>query len=513
MTDLSGRSVIKRVGKGLASLSLNALVNIVGQLSIVPIALMVWGKSRYGEWVTISGLVLLLKLTDLGLQTYVVNRMCSAYARSEREELQNVLSNSLKVQIPFVIGLFSLLALVFWTLPLDAVLNLQTVGHTEVMTAILFLTAELLLGVPMGVIAGTYRATGRLPRAAVIGTAQQTSLLVVTLTLMATNASFALVAGARFLVALIFTFWILRDLKHLYPWINQSPWQGDWAEGVKMIVPGLFFLLVPLSDYLANQVTLIFLQKQMGGSEVSRLTTHRTAVNLAQMVSGLLTSAVWPELTSLYAAGRKEQLGQLYQGVVKLNLWLVGAITLGMLPFLPLIYSSWTAGRLMLDPWTLAFLVSRVIAWSFWNVGASLLYAINQQRLVAMAQFCAALMTNLLAYFLIPHYGMSGAAIATCLSDLAICAWLIPQLTARSIEMPSSIFWRAAVLPILASLILPFILGLVMWRGFTSISLRYFVILPVSAGACAFLTWLTLTTDERGLLSKISQRFQRSIFV
>src|SRR5437016_3734789 len=102
----------KRVSKGIGALSLGAALQIVGQLTIVPVALYAWGKVRYGEWVLLTGLVTFLKLTDLGLQTFVVNRMCANYAREERREMQKILHNALRLQIPLTLVGFACVAAV-----------------------------------------------------------------------------------------------------------------------------------------------------------------------------------------------------------------------------------------------------------------------------------------------------------------------------------------------------------------------------------------------------------------
>src|SRR5262245_34952190 len=77
----AGAHLLVRVTRGVGALSLNAAVNIIGQISLVPVAMYAWGGVRYGEWVVLAGLVSFLKLTDLGLQTFVVNRLCASYAR------------------------------------------------------------------------------------------------------------------------------------------------------------------------------------------------------------------------------------------------------------------------------------------------------------------------------------------------------------------------------------------------------------------------------------------------
>lgn len=505
--ELSGHSILARIGKGLGGLSLNAVLTIVGQLATVPIALAVWGQGRYGEWIALSGLVTLLKLSDLGLQSFVVNRMCEEHVRGDRDALQRILSSAVRVQGVLVCGLFLLLGLTLLVVSPNAVFRLQETSRADATIASLFLAGELLIGIPMGVISGIYRATGRMPRGAMIGSFQQLLLLLATLGLLAMGGSFALVAAGRFLVAVGISLFILRDLRKVYPWLMLYPRLGSWAEGSRMIVPGLFFLAIPLADYLSTQVTFAILQAQFGGAEVSRWSTHRTAVNLGQMISGLLLQSVWPELTALYAGKQFDRLHSLYHSLAKLNFWLVGAVIFGMLPFLPMIYRSWTIGRLQLDPWTLLFLFVRMLAWSFWNVSAIVLYATNHQRSVVKVLFSASVLNCALASLLIPRWGISGAALAAAVSELALSAWLIPRTAAQTIGAPHFVFWSQAVLPVLIGLGFVVSIGLAAWRQFPIESFRYFVIFPTTVLLGLMLGWMTLARHERSLISKLSQRF------
>jgi O-antigen/teichoic acid export membrane protein len=341
------KGFLRRVSRGVGALSLSVLVNILSQVT-VPIALYIWGKFRFGEWILLSGLVQFLKITDLGVQTYVVNRLCASFARGERNEFLNVLHSTLRVQLPLSLAVLSAVALGAAVLPAGRILGLQTIGGRALFAVILLLSAELLLGVPMGVIAGVYRATGRLARAALLGAVQDCAVLVVTIVLIATDCSFVSVAAGQVTVAVMITGLILYDLHRIYPWLAVWPTQGSWQEGLMMIGPGLFFLLIPLADYIATQFSLMVTQRWLGGGEVSRLATHRMVVNFGMMVSSLLTNAVWPELTAMHALGKTRSLMRVHNTLAKLNLWIVGGSILVLLPIISELYPLWTARRLTL---------------------------------------------------------------------------------------------------------------------------------------------------------------------
>ena len=492
-----GAGLLGRVGRAISALSLGTLVTAGGQVVTVPVALLAWGDVRFGEWVLITGLVTFLRLTDLGLQTYVVNRFGASYARGDRGDVQRALHSTLRVQVPLVGVLLALVYLLTQLLPVQQLLGLRTVGGSALEFVLLLVAVELLIGVPMGVVVGIYRATGHLARAAMIGTVQQTAALALTLGLISVHASFVQVALARAAVPVVATVYILHDLHRLHPWLGVMPRTGSWREGLRMIGPGLFFLLIPLADYLSGQVVLLVLQQHLHGGEVTRFVTHRTVVNLAQMVSNLLIGAVWFELTALHARDEQDRLQRVQRGLVVFNVWLVGAALFGLLPFIGWIYPSWTAGKLALDWVTLGLLIARVVLWSVWNSSMTVLLATNRHRGATFALLGSAVVGCALGIVLVPVLGIRGGALAALAGDLLVAAWLIPRLSARETggsawriaADAAGAFARGIGVPVLAAW------GAWVLLPFTPV--RYGVVLPLAVVLALWLMWTHFSTAER----------------
>jgi O-antigen/teichoic acid export membrane protein len=505
-TESSGAPIgfLSRVSKGVGALSLSAFVNILSQIT-VPIALYVWGKFRFGEWILLSGFIQFLKITDLGVQTYVVNRLCASFARGNRDEFRRVLHSTLRVQLPLSLAVLGAVAVAAAVLPAGRVLGLHTIGGRALFAAILLLSAELLLGVPMGVIAGVYRATGHLARAAILGAARDFAVLAVTVLLIATNRSFVSVAAGQVTVAVIVTGLILSDLHRCYPWLGVRPTHGSWREGLMMVGPGLFFLLIPLADYIANELTLIVTQRWLGGGEVSRLATHRMIINFGMMISSLLTNAVWPELTAMHALGNTHSLMRVHRTLAKLNLWIVGGSVLVLLPLISVLYPLWTARRLTLDSWTLGFLTARFLLWTVWSASSTVLCAGNRHYGPSIALVAEAVVTGVLAVFLVPTLGMRGAALAALLADIGVCAWLMPLLVMREFgENFVEFAWKS--LRAGFAVLLPAALCLAVWNFSTSIVVRYALAFPACICLGVLIVITQLDEQERYLWGKLWTR-------
>jgi O-antigen/teichoic acid export membrane protein len=207
-------------------------------------------------------------------------------------------------------------------------------------------------------------------------------------------------------------------------------------------------------------------------------------------------------LTALHARGQNQHLVQVRRSLTKFNVWIVGALTFGMFPFLPWIYPSWTAGRLMLDEWTLVFLMIRLLIWSMWSASMTLLLATNRHQLVPLILLGAATVTSLLAMALVPVMGISGAALAALLGDLGFSAWLIPSLASREMGEPPGGFLAEASRA-MGAVGIPVLLAVAAWFLVPFSPVRYGVILPMSAGIAAAMMWRGLVIPERQLIVRL----------
>jgi O-antigen/teichoic acid export membrane protein len=457
-------------------------------------------------------MVQFLRLTDLGLQTYVVNKLCASYARGDREEMESTLHSALRVQLPVAFAILAAIAATLTFVPIAHLLGLQTVAGHRVFSVCILLSAELLLSVPMGVIAGVYRATGKLARGGVIGVVQQSSILCCTLALISQHAEFSSVAAGRLVAAICVTTWIFRDLHHLYPWLKLWPSLGTWRAGVRMIGPGLFFLAIPLADYISVQLTFVVVQRLHTSAEVTRLATLRTVANFGQLVSNFLIAATWPELTTLHALEQRGPLVRIHHSLVKFNTWLVGLAGFGVLPLIPLIYPLWTAHRLILDPIALVFLLARLVLWGSWYPSMALLLATNRHYRVTLVSLGEAVLAVGISILLVPRFGIRGAALAWLVADLAVSAWLVPWLASGETGDRFGALMSTATRAVTA-VVIPVCLGTLAWFTAKSVQVRYGIVFPGALLVGVYVMIRQLTGAERSLISDIYSRFRTRSYV
>lgn len=431
-----------RVLLSTLALSLGAVIHIVGQIIVVPIGMATWHKERWGEWLSISALVMFLALTDLGVQTHVVNKMSAHFARGKTDDILHELHSSLRIQAPLALIVWTLGAIIFYFLPLKSWLEIRSATELETYLTIVFFSFELLLNVPFGVVNSTYRAAHHLPRAAVMATVKRVVEIAILSAMMLLRAPFWTVALGRVLSVLVMYTWAIRDLHRLFPWFHLRPLRGNARDGLLMLPSGALFLLAALSDYLANQGNLMVIQGALGGVAVAQLATHRTMSSMGKIVATQLASAIWPELTALEAVGDRRRLIRLHRTAAKLVAFLAGIPLLAFFPLSSWVYQAWTMRELTLDGFILGLFILQTILWGVWYSGWTVLMATNRQGRLVWFLAINAVISMGLCVILVPRMGIRGAAVSMLIADCVVAVWAIPRAACAALGDSTFGFFR-----------------------------------------------------------------------
>lgn len=492
-------------------LTFGAFIHIVGQLLVVPIGMATWQKERWGEWLSISALVMFLALTDLGVQTHVVNKMSAQFARGRTDEMQHELHSALRIQGPLAIVIWTLGAIAFYFLPLKSWLGIRTATELDTYLTVVLFSFELLLNVPFGVVNSTYRAAQQLPRVAVIGIVKRVLEIVILCSVMLLRWPFWTVALGRVLTVLVLYSWVIRDLHRSFSWFSLRPLRGVARDGLAMLPSGALFLLAALSDYLANQGNLMVIQGALGGVAVAQLATHRTIASMGKIVATQLASAIWPELTALEALGDKTRLVRLHRTAAKLVAFLAGIPLLAFFPMSFWVYRMWTMRELTLDALILGIFILQTIFWGVWYAGWTVLMATNRQGRLVWLLAINALISMGLCVVLVPEMGIRGAAISMLVADCVIALWAIPRAACIALGDQPWGFFREVFLAIGVGLLAPALM-----------SAGAYVVLPAGAARALVtpviflvmalpLVWISLLREEQALCLRMFDKIRNRV--
>lgn len=93
----------------------------------------------------------------------------------------------------------------------------------------------------------------------------------------------------------------------------------------------------------------------------------------------------------------------------------------------------WSHGRIVMDVSAFRWLLLVVVANSFWNTSSVATMASNKHQRIAAAYFAATAAATVVAYLLLPRFGLSGAAMALLIVDITV-GWFVVKSSLMELD-------------------------------------------------------------------------------
>lgn len=493
---LAKAQVLKRVGMGVGSSALAQAIAAVQAFLLVPFFLRAWGADGYGHWITLTALVSYLALLDLGGQNYIANLLAIAFARHDENGFRQTLSEG--VSLFLVLGvcgyaLFALFVAFFSIVSLPGLS--RPLAHQEAAVLLLLGAVPLLMGIPGGVYATGYRATGLYVRGAMLANIVRGFGILVLAALLYASVSPTVYALGLFATGALLTVVITLDLHRRVAGcrglrIGLAQARRGWIH----LGGALRFWMLTLAQTITQQGTVLVLAAGTSPAIVALYSTHRTLSSIPNYIGSLIQGPVLPELSFFWAQQRLSDLSRVTFLLVRTIVLMTGAVGTFLWLFAPVLYPLWTRGRLQVQPLLLGVLLVQGLLAAGWATSGWTLLATNHHRLLARWSMVSAVLTICLAIWLAPRYGAVGAAGAGLAGDLACGIVVYPVLASAFLGVPARrmFFLMASAILVLAPFTAAaFVLNFLLSKWW---SLAAFVFLTA---ACAYPALLYIAGPER----------------
>ena len=416
---------LRRFRRGALAGLLSSLIGSVDQLVLVPLFLFAWSPELYGEWLTLCAVAAYVVFADLGLSSYVVNRLTQEHAQEAREEFLRTLHSALAFTLTVSAALLVAAVAAALVLPLDALLGIELLDSTGLLVTLIAL--QFVLSLPRGLVLGVYRAVGEYDRGAMLANVRRVASCAITALLLAVGATPLVVAAGLILPLIAVLAFALVDLGRRHAWLRFGV--GERVPGLArtFLRPSVLFLGVQLSLVLVHQGSTIAVGALFGAGAVAAFATTRTLANLVRQLTGTLSNALWPELTRLAAQGRRETLQEVHGVFVKGLTALALTAALFLSEAGPALYGAWTRDALELDPLLFGGFLCLMVAQTPWTSSSYLLLATNRHEELARRQLLAAVAALTLGVSLSAWFGPRGLVLGILCAELALCAVQVPR--------------------------------------------------------------------------------------
>ena len=419
----------RRVSSGTAANVIRQVINIGSEILLVPILLTAWGAGRYGEWQILSAAVAYFTVLDLGTHTYAINRLNECYNRGEWAEFTRNLHSALMVAI-LAAGFGLVFAIPAAMLaPVTSWFHLSATGSGTAALVLVALALHAAMALPIGMVAGVYRAVGEYARDININNVYRTVTCLATAAIALAGGGLGPVAIAQLLAFAGTLGYIIIDIRRRHPHVQLGLRRAEGRLVLSLMLPSMLFLLIQASASAVVQGSVLLVGAAAGTTAVAVFTTLRTLVNGVPQVVNSISGTLWPELTALHARGQKKSLRDLHRLSAKVILWL-GIVSAVFLHFTAAdIVALWTGGRIQFDQQLIDAMLGLELLTTWSLASSTMIAALSRPRTLAIAQVSTTAIGLGLGwlYLYLPRaWARSAWCSASGSPRFAISAWFIP---------------------------------------------------------------------------------------
>lgn len=437
-----------RLITGLSAQGYSQTVNVLIQLSTVPLLIHVWGIELYGEWLILSAMPVYLTMSDVGFSNAAQNEMTTAAGRGDPsavlEALQSVWLLVAAVSVVvfvLVVGAASLLPVADW-------FNLAVLDSRAVTVIILLLSLQVLVNLQTGLVYSGFHYKGN------YGLGQflmanirllEFAFLVVAVVAVGepTAVAAALLAGR-----VIGTVAIRAILWRVNPEIAFG-WRYARRETIRRLVgPAMGFAAFPLGNALNLQGMLILVGAVLGPSAVAVFATLRTLTRFGLQLVSAVNRTVQAEISAAYGKGDSNLQLRLHHLACQAALCATVATALVLAVFGSWILALWTDGAVGMDGTLFYLLLAVLIARGMWEASLMLTYATNRHQRIALAYVGVGIVVFPAAYLAINAVGLTGAGGVLLVGELAVAACVFRVSLGLLNEQPGDFARALAIAPI-----------------------------------------------------------------
>jgi O-antigen/teichoic acid export membrane protein len=181
----------------------------------------------------------------------------------------------------------------------------------------------------------------------------------------------------------------------------------------------------PAGNALSIQGMTVLIGIMLGPVAVATFTPMRTLSRFAYQIIDSVKNAAWPELSAAYGAENWPLARKVHRSCCQIAFWAAIAVVIGLSIMGPTIFRVWTKNHVIMDVPCFAILLLVVLTSSLWNTSSAVSIAANLHGPLACQYLIGTAASLLLAYVLMPHLQMMGAAMALLACDVWMARFVI----------------------------------------------------------------------------------------
>jgi O-antigen/teichoic acid export membrane protein len=381
----------RRAGLTAASAFAAKAVALVCMIVTVPLVLHYLGAERYGLWLTISSVSIMLGFADFGIGNGVLNAVAEAYGQDNRTMAREAVSSGLLLLSLIGVGVVAVYALVGSIVPWAHLYNVtshEAMDDAWPATTVFVLVWALnipldvvqrvQLGYQRGFVSNVWQAMGSLLALAgafwAVRAGADLSWLVLALT------------GGPLLAVLLNG---AVEFGWARPWLRPAWRSVRRAAARRLLHLGVLFFLIQLSTTFAWASDNIVVARVLGSAQVPQFAVPARLFAFIGVLVSVLIAPLWPAYGEALTRGDLTWVKRTLIRTVIFTLVLTIAPAVFLLAFGPALINAWVGDSVAPSFWLLAGLA----LWApLSGLGSTVAVFLNGANILGFQAVCAAFM-------------------------------------------------------------------------------------------------------------------------
>jgi O-antigen/teichoic acid export membrane protein len=381
-------------------------------------------------------------LTDMGFGNVAGSDMTIRVNAGDREGAIETFQSTMALVLLATTVLVLVLVALFLVVPVHSVLHLTALSALEARDTLALLSINCLVMLQWSVIGAGYRCCGRYALVMLyvncIRIVEGCSFFV----LLFTRARPPQLAALMLLVSLLGTGWLILQHYRRIPWLPYGFHFARRSRIRELAKPAVAFMAFPACAAIGTQGITLAVGAILGPIAVAIFNPMRTLARVALQLTDAIKNSVWQELSAAYGRKDWDLARRLHRSAFQLSM-LLASTTLILLALAgPRVFLLWTRGRLHFDVTAFNILLLGVLANSIWNASSSVALSANRHERMSVLYMVFSISSVIIACFLLPRTGLSGAAFAMLLADVGM-SFVVIRVSTSLLSEPVSDFMSA----------------------------------------------------------------------
>jgi O-antigen/teichoic acid export membrane protein len=418
---------VRRLFHGLGSAVVSKGIVMLSNALSIPICIRYLGGEKFGIWTTISTVLTMLLVLDLGVANSLTNFVSEAYARNDRQYASRYTTTALAIMIG-IAGLLGLGVAMVWShLDWYHLFNLSSREEAPaVSSSVAVAIVIFLIDLPSRLATRVLGGYQELRTASLFTALGGIGNLIAIIMLVYFQAGLpAMVAGSSVALVgsdLLCLIWLIFFYK---PWLRPRMTHLSRAAARRMMRLGVEFFLIQIAGLVVFNSDNLVITHYLGPAEVARYSVAWRLVGYAAILQTLISPALWPAFSEAFDRGDLIWVRNTFHRIM--------GITMSVALVLAIFFA--VSGRWMIRIWatdaavpsqTLMLLMATwVLISTFMNNTATVLASKGRTRVQAWCSVASSAVNLALSIWLVQHIGAIGVILGTILSYGAVL--IIPQ--------------------------------------------------------------------------------------